>query len=186
MSAPTANETKGNDSKMEVEETLGLDADDDRDIVVLVGPTKEQFKVKRTVLVGMSEVAKTALEMDPSATEFPCAGVSPAVFKVILDYMNYHKGKPGQIPQSPAKSKLMKENCTDPWDAEFFDKLWDDLPNRMLFYNITLAANQLNISCLLHLCACKVGSAIQGTPHEKIRELLMPPQMFQSQPQETA
>jgi len=46
------------------------------------------------------------------------------------------------------RSKEMKQVCSDPWDAQYIDKIGD---TRQDLYDLILAANYLDIKSLLHL-----------------------------------
>ena len=166
-------ETKQMETKqMETDDVVGLDADGDAD-VIRVDCGKEQTKsfLLERRLLSISKLISTALEQDPSTKTVTCALVEPCVFEKIVPYMEHHKGSPGQIIPYPAKSEKMIENCSDPWDAKYVDELWED---RDRLYKVMMAANYLDIRCLLHLCACKVGTAIKGASYDKIKDILLP------------
>lgn len=160
---------------MEVD-VAGLDEikeDDTTTIKLLCGKNHQPVVVVKKFITGLSVLVKTAFEQDPTATEFPIESVEPEAFRVIQQYVEYHKGVPGEIIPYPAKSTDMKVNCKDPWDAEFVDKLWNDVARRQLFFCVVTSANYLNIQCLLHLMCCKVGTMIHGTPYDKLKSVLM-------------
>ena len=161
------------DKKVDDEEVVGMEVDDST-ITVLVGTDRVPFQMSRRICMAMSNVFKTALEQDLSATEIECRQCTPQAFEHIKRYMEYHK-VPGHIIPYPAKSKMMVENCKDKWDATFVDQLWDDEKLRATFYDILNAANYIDVRCLLHLLCCKVGTKINGCPFDKLREVLIPP-----------
>jgi len=86
-----------------------------------------------------------------------------------VEYMNHHKGIEPPIIEKPLRSKIMKDVCKDPWDAEFIDKIGE---NRQQLYDLILAANYMDIKSLLHLGCAKVASLIKGQPLEKIKDIL--------------
>jgi len=67
------------------------------------------------------------------------------------------------------RSKEMKQVCSDPWDAQYIDKIGD---TRQDLYDLILAANYMDIKGLLHLGCAKVASLIKGQPLEKIKDIL--------------
>lgn len=154
------------------DDVAGLDDDGSPDFIrVECGKgNPKSFTVERRFLL-ISKMIATALEQDPSTQMVPCASVDPDVFEQIVPYLEHHNGSPGQIIPYPAKSEKMKENCSDAWDADYVDKLWED---RDRLYKVMMAANYLDIRCLLHLCACKVGTSIKGASYDKIKEILLP------------
>ena len=158
----------------EEEEVKGLDFDSAPELVSITcgKTTKRTFDVDKKLLL-ISNLIATALGQDKSATQFPCAEVESSVFEQLLPYIEHRKGTSGDIIPYPAKSDKMKENCSDVWDAEYIDTLWTT--DRDIFYKVMMAANYMDIRCLLHLCACKVGTMIKGCPYDKIKEILVPP-----------
>ena len=116
-----------------------------------------------------SALVKTALSTDDSAEEVPLPAVSGEVVEKVVEYMNHHQGKELPIIEKPLRSKVMKDVCKDPWDAEFIDKIGE---NRQQLYDLILAANYMDIKSLLHLGCAKVASLIKGQPLDKIKEIL--------------
>jgi hypothetical protein len=72
---------------------------------------------------------------DASATEVPIPGVKSEILEEVIKYMNHHKGTEPPIIEKPLRSKLMKDVCTDKWDAEFIDKIGE---NRQQTYDLIL------------------------------------------------
>jgi hypothetical protein len=77
----------------------------------------------------------------------------------VLVYMNHHKGVEPPIIEKPLRSKVMKDVCKDPFDADLIDRIGE---NRQALYDLILAANYMDIKSLLHLGCAKVGSLIKG------------------------
>jgi hypothetical protein len=72
--------------------------------------------------------------------------------------MNHHKGVEPPIIEKPLRSKVMKDVCKDPFDADFIDRIGD---NRQALYDLILGIfyNIDAISCAnrpkrLHSTAC--------------------------------
>merc|ERR1712150_263777 len=73
------------------------------------------------------------------------------------------------IVESPLKSTVMKDVCTDGWDATFIDQIGE---KRQDLYDLILAANYMDITCLLHLGLAKVASLIKGQPLDQLKSIL--------------
>merc|ERR1719384_1627503 len=99
----------------------------------------------------ISCLIKSTLETDEEAKEIPIPGVDGAILAEIIKYMNHHQGTDPEIIEKPLRSKIMKDVCKDPKDAEFIDTIGED---RQKLYDIILSANYMDIKSLLHLgCA---------------------------------
>jgi S-phase kinase-associated protein 1 len=164
--APAKTEDKKEDKKEG--EVGSLSLDDVTGTLKLVSKDKKEFDVERKYSF-VSTLVKTSLDTDPTATEVPIPGVSSAILAEVINYMNHHKGVEPPIVEKPLRSKVMKDVCKDPFDAEFIDRIGD---NRQALYDLILAANYMDIKSLLHLGCAKVASLIKGQPLEKIKEIL--------------
>ena len=65
--------------------------------------------------------------------------VSEAVLSKIVEYLKHHQGVDPGIPEKPLRSKIMKEVCSQPWDAEFIDKIGE---SRQHLYEVILVSIQ--------------------------------------------
>lgn len=158
-------ETKNEEVK---EAVFSLDEDVGSEVIKLTSIDGVSFEVTKKEAI-ISQLMSTSLESDITATEIPIPSMNGKILKFIVEYMKYHNGVPGEIIEKPLKSKIMKENCKDPWDADYIDRI--ALVKEEL-YDLILGANYMNIMCLLHLgCAC-VATMIRGQPLEKIPEIL--------------
>jgi len=153
----------------EAQADLGLDAPDAGAEIQLKSKEGQMLAVPRKYAM-LSGVVKTALESDISATEAPVDVTAPILAKIV-EYLTHHQGVDPGIPEKPLRSKIMKEVCSQAWDAEFIDKIGE---NRQLLYDVILAANYLDIKPLLHLGCAKVASLIKGVPINKIKNILDP------------
>jgi len=162
---PAKTEDKKEDKKDEVG---GLSLDDVTGTLKLVSKDKKEFDVERKHAF-VSTLVKTSLETETTATEVPIPGVSSAILAEVITYMNHHKGVEPPIVEKPLRSKVMKDVCKDPFDADFIDRIGE---NRQALYDLILAANYMDIKSLLHLGCAKVASLIKGQPLEKIKDIL--------------
>lgn len=151
------------------EEVGGLDDDaSSSSSIKLVSKDKKVFVVSRKNAI-ISNLVKTTLEQDASASEVPIPGVTGEILEKLVTYMNHHAGTEPPIIPKPLRSKEMKQVCSDAWDAEYIDKIGDV---RQDLYDLILAANYMDVKSLLHLGCAKVASLIKGQPLEKIKEIL--------------
>jgi len=150
------------------ESSLSLDDASLSGSLKLTSKDKKEFEVsKKSAFI--SNLVKTSLDTDASATEVPIPGVTSNILQLVVEYMNHHNGTEPPIIEKPLRSKIMKDVCKDAWDATFIDGIGED---RQKLYDLILAANYLDIKGLLHLGCAKVASLIKGQPLEKIKEIL--------------
>jgi S-phase kinase-associated protein 1 len=167
---PAKTEEKKEEKKAEGKEgeVASLSLDEVTGTLKLVSKDKKEFEVERKHAF-VSTLVKTSLDTDAAATEVPIPGVHSAILSEVLTYMNHHKGVEPPIVEKPLRSKVMKDVCKDPFDAEFIDRIGE---NRQALYDLILAANYMDIKSLLHLGCAKVASLIKGQPLEKIKDIL--------------
>ena len=136
------------DNKSDMSENiLSLDTPDlDVQIKLISKDGKDFFTTKKNAFV--SNLIKTSVDTDTTATEIPLPGVKSDALEVIINYMNHHLGTEPPIVEKPLRSKIMKDVCKDSWDATFIDTIGE---NRQQLYDLILAANYLDIKSLLHL-----------------------------------
>jgi S-phase kinase-associated protein 1 len=149
-------------------EVGGLSLDDVTGTLKLVSKDKKEYDIERKHAF-ISTLVKTSLDTDASATEVPIPGVASGILTEVVAYMNHHKGVEPPIIEKPLRSKVMKDVCKDPFDADFIDRIGE---NRQALYDLILAANYMDIKSLLHLGCAKVASLIKGQPLEKIKDIL--------------
>jgi len=145
-----------------------LSLDDEVGTIKLISKDGKEFVIEKKYAF-VSNLVKTSMDSDPSATELPMPGVRGDTLSRVVEYLIYHKGADPPIPEKPLRSTVMKDVCKDPWDAEFIDKIAE---NRQQLYDLILAANYMDIKSLLHLGCAKVAALIKGQPLEKIKDIL--------------
>lgn len=72
---------------------------------------------------------------DSNATEINVPSVKTKEMLELVEYCKQHKGVEPPIVEKPLRSKVMKEVCKDPWDAEYIDRIGED---RQLLYDVIL------------------------------------------------
>lgn len=141
--------------------------------IILVSKGNGQVVISDRNFVTTSKLMHTALENDQKVDQLPVPGVTTEILELVAKYMEHHKGVEQKLIEKPLRSKVMKDVCSDPWDAKFIDEVGE---KRQQLYDLILAANYLDIRCLLHLGCAKVASLIKGQPLEKVKEILDPKQ----------
>jgi len=168
MASEKKDDSKDKKDDKPAESALSLDDSSLTGNLKLTSKDKKDFEVsKKNAFI--SNLVKTSLDTDASATEVPIPGVKSDILALVVEYMNHHNGTEPAIIEKPLRSKVMKDVCKDAWDATFIDNIGDD---RQKLYDLILAANYLDIKGLLHLGCAKVASLIKGQPLEKIKEIL--------------
>lgn len=82
----------------------------------------------------------------------------------MIDYCKHHRDEPPEEIQKPLKSHVLTECGVTDWDNTFVS-----IEQEVLF-ELILAANYLDIKCLLDLTCAKVASLIKGKTPEEIRQ----------------
>jgi hypothetical protein len=103
--------------------------------------------------------------------------VEPKVLKVILPYFEHCDGKQGPMPLSPVRKQVMKDLVQDEWFVTYVEDLW--ATNKDMLYDVMITANRLTITCLMHLCACKIGTSIRNCKRDQMAETLLSPLKLQ-------
>lgn len=147
--------------------SLSLDEDTSNRMIKLTSKDNVIFQttLKNAIL---SNLVKTTLESDKEATEIPLPGVKSRELKQIVDYMNHHNGVVQPIIPCPLKSKKLEECVFDKWDADFIKTVAD----QATMYELILAANYMDMKCLLHLACAGVASLIKGESLDNTRAIL--------------
>lgn len=106
--------------------------------------------------------------------------ISNPEMKLIVEWIEHHRGQNPPVPQKPLRSKVMREVCADPWDADFIDRIADD---RSILYQLIHAAYALELNSLMYLGAAKVAALCKGEPLDRIKQILAPQPDNPPQPQ---
>eukprot|EP01083_Nonionella_stella_P012655 35835_1 len=96
-----------------------------------------------------------------------CPKVSGAILAEVLRYLNHHKGiEPSPLP-CPLRSIHMDRIVSDKWDATYIDSY-----DKKTVFEIILAANYLDIKCLLHLGSAKIATLIKQLDQLEINRIV--------------
>ncbi|CAE8595508.1 unnamed protein product [Polarella glacialis] len=112
----------------------------------------------------MSTLIKNMVDDSGTDEEIPLPNVKSAILSKVVDYCKFHKDNvPAEI-NKPLKSTNLVECGVSEWDNEYVN-----IEQEVLF-ELILAANYLDIKCLLDLTCAKVASMIKGKNTEEIRK----------------
>eukprot|EP01084_Bolivina_argentea_P275935 470672_1 len=79
--------------------------------------------------------------------------VPPQTLQNVIEYLSHHKGiQPDPLP-CPVRSIHMTQIVSDKWDA-----MWIDAMDKKNIFELILAANYLDIKCLIHLGCAKIST----------------------------
>jgi len=145
-----------------------LSLDEESGSIKLISKDGKEFVIEKKFAF-VSNLVKTSMDSDSSASDLPMPGVRGDILAKVVDYLTYHKGVEPSAPEKPLRSIVMKDVCKDPWDAEFIDKIAEQ---KQQLYDLILAANYMDIKSLLHLGCAKVASLIKGQPLEKVKDII--------------
>jgi len=121
------------------------------------------YEVDATV-ASMSTLIKNMIEDSCGDEEIPLPNVKSNILQKVIEYCKHHKDTPVEDIQKPLKSHNLVECGVSEWDNEFVN-----IEQEILF-ELILAANYLDIKCLLDLACAKVASMIKGKSPEEIRK----------------
>lgn len=177
-SAPPAKRSKLEKKEEEEEENEdmegGLDgSNQDTSVLTLTAgdtPDGQGYKVPRKHAL-LSGLVKTSLEQDEKETKVDLPSVKHEILKEIVFYMEEQKGTSTEKPDKPLKSNKLKD-VMKPKLAKWLEQLRDQHQQKL--YDLTLAANYMEITCLLELCCVTVASLIKGQPLENLKDILDP------------
>ena len=170
----------------------GLDDDNGNDLIALTHG-KNTFFLPRKFLL-LSRKFEASVEKDPETKEFPCDSINLTSLEYIISYLNIRKGVKvsfGLVDSEFLEPKERKK-VQDEQDMDFIqddrdldnceylkkDELKEDLefiksiPKGPKFMNLLQDVNNLDIPCLLHLCAIRAANLMVGVPEEHLQRYM--------------
>eukprot|EP00397_Hematodinium_sp_SG-2012_P032203 GEMP01034264.1.p1 GENE.GEMP01034264.1~~GEMP01034264.1.p1 ORF type:complete len:164 (+),score=45.00 GEMP01034264.1:94-585(+) len=135
----------------------------DVELLKLKSSQGDIFEVEAAV-AAMSTLIRNMIDDSGCDEEIPLPNVKTGILQKVIDYCKHHKDNPADDIQKPLKSINLVECGVSEWDAEFVN-----IEQEILF-ELILAANYLDIKCLLDLACAKVASMIKGKTPEEIRK----------------
>ena len=125
--------------------------------------TKEKKEIEITKKAAeLSELLKNSISDYPNELIFPINELEEKQAEKIKEYLIHFNGVPPKEIEKPLTQNEMK-NVTDPWSANFVDKLSIEE-----LVNLTVAANFMGINSLLDLCSAKIASMCKDKNEEEI------------------
>ncbi len=172
MSDNLSLDEKSNSSEL----SLSLDTDNSESKIVKIrsksedpeNPNKYDYHEISRKALKLSTIIDTAIQADSQEHELEF-DIQPEMMELIIEWLRHHDGKAQEPVKKPIRSKNIKEVVTHEWDGNFLSKL-----KKKDLYELTKAANFLDIKPLLDICAAKVATIIKGVPLEKAEEALDP------------
>ena len=161
-------ETKDSKGEKQEEIPMSLDGDVEPTYLKLKSKDGKSFTIQQQ-WTDISVLIKTAFDTDKTTTELKLTAVDSLQLAEIISYMEHHKGVEPEMVGKPLRSKVMREVCKDQFDADFIDRISKKRKN---IYDLVLAANYLDMKCLLHLGCAKIASLIKGEPLDKVKTIL--------------
>lgn len=151
-------------------DATGLDQDINNDLILVScdesNAGKKEFTIKRQSAL-MCNLVKSIIEGDADVKKIEIKKVSKDILKLIVEYLEHHKGKvPAEIAK-PIRSVKMEKIVEDDWDAKFINK-----QAKRTIFQIILGANYMDIKSLLHLGCAKIATMIKGKSPEEIKKIL--------------
>ncbi|OMJ73577.1 hypothetical protein SteCoe_27709 [Stentor coeruleus] len=93
------------------------------------------------------------------------ASVSFINLQMILEYAVHHNFQVPQPPRCPITSPNIADNVSDPWDAEFVNRLNEDQ-----IIDLVTATNFLDMKSLMDLCLAKIACMFKYKDIETLRK----------------
>uniref|UniRef100_A0A7S4PXH3 SKP1 component dimerisation domain-containing protein n=1 Tax=Alexandrium monilatum TaxID=311494 RepID=A0A7S4PXH3_9DINO len=125
------------------------------DLVRLRSAEGEVFAVPRRAAC-MSTVVRGIVDGKGAVDEVPLP---------VTEYCRHHDGMPPPEIRKPFQSPDLSKYGASEWDAAFAQAVHE----QRLLHELTLAAHELGIGCLLDLLCSKTACLIQGKSMEEIR-----------------
>ena len=147
-------------------EPMELDDDESKGDLTLRSLNDNTTFVLPREYVLISKVVEQALEGN-SDTEVP-VNISTDTLRKITEYMVQHQGTEAPMATEPIYGADMTKNVSDPWDAAFIDQIDD----QGMLFDLTKAANYMDIPGLLLLCARKTASLVKYAELDDIALIL--------------
>jgi len=93
--------------------------------------------------------------------------VKEEILVLIVEYLKHHNGKKPEEIAKPIRSVKMERIVSDPWDAEYINKM-----NKKTIFQVILGANYMDLPSLLHLGCAKIATLIKGKSPDEIKQIL--------------
>ena len=98
--------------------------------------------------------------------------MTKSVLEQIVSYLNHHKGKLPPAVETPLRSNVMREVCSDPWDAEYIDGVAGAGNDVAALYALMRGMLLLAIDTPFRLVCAKIASLIKDKSIDEARDIL--------------
>jgi hypothetical protein len=102
----------------------------------------------------------------------PLDCATETILELVTEFLQHHNGAAPPAIDKPIRYKTMAENCKDPWDATYIDKV--TAMGKQTLYDLATCANVMAIDSLMYLACAKIACILKGVPLNKIKETLDP------------
>lgn len=121
-----------------------------------------------TDVVQRSNFLNNLIETYSSETVFEIPDIKGSIFKLIVEWLEYHKDKEPKKPPQPLRTYNIEETVGK-WEDEFMDRVYSNDFNKLFaFLN---AANFLDIPILLELGSAKTACLTKDLNPQQFKEL---------------
>ncbi|CAG9462014.1 unnamed protein product [Pedinophyceae sp. YPF-701] len=124
----------------------------EQEISLITNKDNQEFRLKRSA-AEQSKMVANMIEDTPAGEHIPIQNVTGSIMAKVIEWMNYHAGKP-------------EEDEAEDWNEDFLKQVPKDT-----IFEIMLAANYLDIDALVDFCAKTVAGMIKGKTTEELRKL---------------
>ena len=130
-----------------------MESEDDTK-VIMISSDGERFEISKKAAMRSKIVKDCIFGNNEDRIEFMANGVKGADMKKVVEYLEHYKDEEPKLIDRPLPSSNFKE-CVDEWDYNFIDLELGTI------FDISLAANYLDIQPLLELSSAKIASLVK-------------------------
>ncbi|KAM0923383.1 hypothetical protein ACQ4PT_005569 [Festuca glaucescens] len=135
-------------------------AEDLKKMITLKSSDGEEFKVEEAVAMELQTI-RHMIEDECADNEIPLPNVNSKILSKVIEYCNKHVH--AAKPVADGASALSPAEDLKNWDAEFVKV------DQATLFDLSLAANYLDIKALLDLTCQTIADMIKGKTPEEIR-----------------
>ncbi|KAF0909808.1 hypothetical protein E2562_000127 [Oryza meyeriana var. granulata] len=135
-------------------------------MILVISSDGERFELSEAA-ASLSKTLHHMIEDDCTANGIPLANVSANVLAKVVEYCNKHAVVSSEATETTAAAaaKASREEELRRFDAKFVDVDYN------LLFDLILAANFLNVPCLLDLACQQLADSIKDMMPEQVRKL---------------
>jgi S-phase kinase-associated protein 1 len=135
--------------------------------VRLITSNNETFDVPIDI-IKISKLVKSLLDIDididiDDIQEIPLPNINSNILTKIIEFLKYYNTNPLKEIEKPLKSNNITDIVSDKWYADYIN-----IDNEIVF-DITIAANYMDIQPLLDLGCAFIAASIKGKTAEELK-----------------